>query len=438
MLPGANKFVEVVVGRSSPSCACVKVTWWWWCTTICQSSAYSPTMAMLSLCCDVGTGSVRVGIFRYADGGNEDTSTLQTTPIVLETEPIALYNPRPNFYEQRTSDIWTAFCKCTNKCLEKIATDKEVGTAKLKAMAFSATCSLVVVEEERADRNDVILWMDHRAVAEAQEITDSRHGVLKQFGGVCSPEFSIAKLVWLKRNEPQRFDEAKAFMELPDWMTYRCSALIDSPEAFPRSLCSVTCKWGYDAHLQRWPWDLLSTFGLDESIANKLGTTVHKPGLRTASLSFRAAQEIGLSAEVCDPPEVCLASALIDAHSGALAMMLLASRLDKEREDTGAVTYENIFSIIAGTSSCHMVLNREYLFTRGVWGPYLDVIVPGYYLREAGQSATGKLLEHMLSSYSKQAKPIEVVVGELNAQLKTVDLHHQTDVLINPTFHGNR
>lgn len=386
-------------------------------------------MSMLSLCCDVGTGSVRVGIFHY-----DENSTVQTTPLALETEPITLYNPRPDFYEQKTSEIWAAFCKCTNKCLAKISTNN----SKFKAIAFSATCSLVIVEEEIKGRNDVILWMDHRAVAEAKEITDSRHNVLKQFGGICSPEFSIAKLVWLKRNEPQRFDEAKAFMELPDYLTYRCSNLVDSPESSPRSLCSVTCKWGYDAHLSRWPWDLFTTFGLDESIANKLGTVIHKPGINVGCLSFRAAQEMGLDAKVIDPLQISLASSLIDAHSGALAMMLLASRLDKERNNTKAVTYENIFCVIAGTSSCHMVLNREYLFTQGVWGPYLDVILPGYYLREAGQSATGKLLEHMLSSYSKEVKPIADVVIELNDQLKRVNFHHKTNMVINPTFHGNR
>ena len=67
------------------------------------------------------------------------------------------------------------------------------------------------------------MWMDHRAVEEAKLITATQHAVVEQFGGTCSPEFSLSKLLWIKRRKPLRFENAIGFMELPDWLSWRCS-----------------------------------------------------------------------------------------------------------------------------------------------------------------------------------------------------------------------
>ena len=39
------------------------------------------------------------------------------------------------------------------------------------------------------------------------------------------------------------------------------------------------------------------------------------------------------------------------------------------------------------------------VFIDGIWGPYRDVLIPGFWMTEGGQSATGKLLTHVLESY---------------------------------------
>jgi ribulose kinase len=35
-----------------------------------------------------------------------------------------------------------------------------------------------------------------------------------------------------------------------------------------------------------------------------------------------------------------------------------------------------------------------------VWGPYREVLIPGYWIAEGGQSATGALLHHVLTSHA--------------------------------------
>ena len=91
---------------------------------------------------------------------------------------------------------------------------------------------------------DTIVWLDHRAVAEAEECTASGHRVLDHVGGVMSPEMEIPKLMWLKRHLPETWARAGLFLDLADYLTWRASG------STARSECTVTCKWTYLAHEQ--------------------------------------------------------------------------------------------------------------------------------------------------------------------------------------------
>ncbi|MGH0165013.1 UNVERIFIED_CONTAM: hypothetical protein FKN15_074486 [Acipenser sinensis] len=107
-------------------------------------------------------------------------------------------------------------------------------------------------------------------------------------------------------------------------------------------------------------------------------------------------------------------------------------------------------ALICGTSSCHMAISERPLFVPGVWGPYYSAMVPGLWLNEGGQSATGKLLDHIIKGHAafpelqKKAKEsgeniytflnrhLEAIKKESALGLLTDDLH------IWPDFHGNR
>lgn len=207
--------------------------------------------ATRTLVCDVGSGSVRVAILEYSSSG-----VLQSKPLAHSTKNITIFNPQTDFYEQNTTEIWQAFIDCCRECLASFQIDS------VDAIAFSATCSLVILDPKpEVGRNDVIMWMDHRAKEQADRITGSGHPVLEQFGGKCSPEFSLSKLVWLSEKDGERFRKAEGFMELPDWLGYRCSSRFGNPRSFSRSLCSMVCKWGFEAEEHRWPEDLFEDLG---------------------------------------------------------------------------------------------------------------------------------------------------------------------------------
>src|SRR5262249_31943758 len=189
----------------------------------------------------------------------------------------------------------------------------------VKGIGFDATCSLVVIAPDGAPvsvsgsgdpRRNVIVWMDHRAVAEAHRINETGDEVLRYVGGSISPEMEMPKLLWLKRHLRSSFDAAGHFFDLADYLTHRATG------SLARSMCTVTCKWNYLAHDRRWSAPYFQSIGLDEFIAEnyaRIGTDIIAPGSPVgAGLSVAAASELGLQ------PGTPVGASLIDAHAGGI------------------------------------------------------------------------------------------------------------------------
>jgi FGGY-family pentulose kinase len=115
-------------------------------------------------------------------------------------------------------------------------------------------------------------------------------------------------------------------------------------------------------------------------------------GERAGTLTEQAARALGLIAGI--PVSV----SIIDAHAGGLG--LLGIPLDDGGPPDEAAL-ERRLALIGGTSTCHMAVSREPRFVPGVWGPYGSAMVPGMWLTEGGQSATGALIDHTITSHAR-------------------------------------
>lgn len=272
---------------------------------------------------------------------------------------------------------------------------KSISPDKVKGIGFDATCSLVALSSDLSpltvsttglrDQN-IILWMDHRAKKEAAFINSTEHPMLKYVGGGVSLEMQMPKLIWLKNNLPETWNKAKYLFDLPDFLTWKATGS-DS-----RSLCSVVCKWNYEANgtNSQWNKDFLSQIGLAELLDNdaaKIGGQVYPPGHPCGGgLSESAALQLGLL------PGTPVGTSIIDAHAGGLGMIGVSAGIVSRDFDTR-------LSLICGTSTCHMAVSQSSIFVPGVWGPYFSAMVPGMWLNEAGQSASGILIEHVINSH---------------------------------------
>ncbi|MCD6384314.1 ribulokinase, partial [Candidatus Sumerlaeota bacterium] len=223
---------------------------------------------------DVGTGSVRAGIF-----------DLKGKRVALSVNPIKLWRPTPDFVEQSSENIWQSVCKTVRAAL----TSAQIRPEQIIGLGFDATCSLVVLDKEGRPitvsptgnpEQNIIVWMDHRAVEQARRINATHHRVLRYVGGRISPEMEPPKLLWLKENLPETFHNAGFFLDLTDFLGFRATG--DDT----RSLCTTVCKWMYQGHLSpargsdsigRWDNSFWETIGLPEFVDEhyeRIGTRV--------------------------------------------------------------------------------------------------------------------------------------------------------------------
>lgn len=381
---------------------------------------------------DVGTGSARAGIFDLAG-----------RRLAAASRPIRMWKPDPEWAEQSSDDIWAAVCEAVREALAACGEKPEV-----VGIGFDATCSLVVldaagrpvtVDPEGDDARNVIVWMDHRAIEQTDRINAGGHEVLRYVGGRLSPEMQTPKLLWLKENLPASWSRAAHFFDLPDFLTWRATG------ATRRSLCSLVCKWTYLGHEGRWDDGYLRAIGLGDLVDEghaRIGTDVGEVGSAIAGgLSAGAARELGLA------PGIAVGTSLIDAHAGGIGV------IGVPLEASGGVDFDRRLALIGGTSSCHMVMSPAApRFIPGVWGPYHSAMLPGLWLNEGGQSATGALIDHVVQGHPRYAElALEArrrgttVYQLLNEEL--ADLAERSagpmamltrDLHVLPDFHGNR
>ncbi|KAH6940683.1 hypothetical protein HPB50_004871 [Hyalomma asiaticum] len=179
----------------------------------------------------------------------------------------------------------------------------------------------------------------------------------------------------------------------------------------------------------------------DESYVAPSGQQFWPPGTPCGrGLCMEAGLQMGLK------KGTPVATSIIDAHAGGLGL------LGCEAQGEFFKSFSRRLAVIAGTSTCHMLANENSIFTPGVWGPYFSAMVPGMWLSEAGQSAAGALVDHVISTHPAYPKIVEKTKpgrrpeDTLNAMLLTMceqrglDSPSQlvTDLHVWPDFHGNR
>lgn len=387
---------------------------------------------------DVGTGSARAGVFD-AEGHM----------LAADNHAIQMWEPTVDFVEQSSEDIWRAVCRAVRGAVA----EADIEPDRVGGIGFDATCSLAVVDENgdpvtisptgEPERN-VMVWMDHRAAEEAERISATNHRVLDYVGGSVSPEMQAPKLLWLKTHLPTSWNRAAHFFDLADYLVYRATS------ETTRSLCTTVCKWTYLGHeaanggADGWASDFWESIGLADLVSEdyrRIGQMVRPLGEPVGGgLTDEAATDLGLALGTA------VSVAAIDAHAGGIG--LLASG-DGNGCSNGDLTRR--LALIGGTSSCHMAVSQDPRFIDGVWGPYYSAMVPGMWLTEGGQSATGALVDHVIFSHvrasdleKKAASAKKTVYDVLNRRvdelaeplefpaLLTRDLH------VLPYFHGNR
>lgn len=223
-----------------------------------------------------------------------------------------------------------------------------------------------------------ILWKDHTANAEAEEINNLAHhwdtDYTKYVGGIYSSEWYWAKMLRTLRVDEQVREHAFSWVEHCDWVSAVLTGNTD-PMTLRRSRCAAGHKALWHSEFDGLPSDEFLT-KLDPLLAglrDQLFTDTYTADEVMGNLSPEWAEKLGLS------PNVVIGVGAFDAHMGAV----------------GAEIEPYTFVRIMGTSTCDILMapNEEigHRLIRGICGQVDGSVAPGMLGMEAGQSAFGDL-----------------------------------------------
>ena len=221
-----------------------------------------------------------------------------------------------------------------------------------------------------------ILWKDHTANAEAEQINQLAHhwsvDYTKYVGGIYSSEWFWAKILRTLRVDAAVREHAFSWIEHCDWMSAVLTGNTD-PLALRRSRCAAGHKALWHSEFEGLPSGEFLT-RLDPllgELRDRLFTDTYTADQAMGTLSAEWADKLGLSTEVV------IGVGAFDAHMGAV----------------GAEIEPYAFVRIIGTSTCDILMapNEEigHRLIRGICGQVDGSVAPGMLGLEAGQSAFG-------------------------------------------------
>lgn len=260
----------------------------------------------------------------------------------------------------------------------------------------------------------VVLWKDHTAIKEAEEINQvarSWGGIdfTKYEGGIYSSEWFWAKMLHIIREDEQVKAASYTWMEHCDLMSY---LLVGSPDlaSFKRSRCAAGHKAMWHESWGGLPEDDFLA-KLDPSfpqLKQQLYTDTFTSDQVAGHLSAGWASKLGLTTDTV------VAVGTFDAHAGAV----------------GAEAEEYTLVRVMGTSTCDIIVSKNETIgdktVRGICGQVDGSVIPGMIGLEAGQSAFGDVLawfkdvlswplDHLMEGLSKEE--IEQIKGKMIAKL---------------------
>jgi L-ribulokinase len=243
-----------------------------------------------------------------------------------------------------------------------------------------------------------ILWKDHTAVKEADEINElSRTWGGEDFtkfeGGIYSSEWFWAKVLHVLRKDKEVRDQAWSWVEHCDWIPGLLVGNTD-PLALKRSRCAAGHKAMWHESFEGLPDEefLQKLDPLLGRLKERLYSETYTCDIKVGELCREWAQKLGLSTSVS------VGAGAFDAHLGAL----------------GAEIEPYYMSKVMGTSTCDMLIApAEEVGNKlvgGICGQVNGSIVPDMIGLEAGQSAFGDIY----AWFSKVLMwPIENIVTRL-------------------------
>jgi xylulokinase len=223
---------------------------------------------------DVGTSGVKAILV----ASNGDVVASATSPLTMQT-------PKPGWAEQDPHAWWDA----------TLASIRDVKRAKPDAVIAGVGISGQMHSSVFLDRageviRPALLWCDGRTTAECVEITERVGGEARLRDLACNPAlegFTLPKVLWLRRHEPQAYARLATVMLPKDYIRYRLTGVL----ATDPSDASATLM--YDTAHLRWSEEIMRAVDVSMSILPSVGGSSEVLGTVTADAASLTGLAVG-------------------------------------------------------------------------------------------------------------------------------------------------
>jgi L-ribulokinase len=333
---------------------------------------------------DYGTDSVR-SLIVNTQTGEEAATAVFNYPRWKEGK---YCDPLKNQFRQHPKDYLEGLEQTIKMALEDVSDEVRENIVAISVDTTGSTPAAVNREGiplaltpgfEENPNAMFVLWKDHTAVKEAEEINAlarSWGGVdyTKYEGGIYSSEWFWAKVLHVLREDEAVRRAAHSWVEHCDWIPALLAGDTD-PVRMKRSRCAAGHKAMWHDEFGGLPSEefLVKLDPLLTDIKQRLFSETHTCDVKVGNLSPEWAERLGLSTDVV------IGAGAFDAHLGAV----------------GGEVEPYYLSKVMGTSTCDMLIAPPEEvgdnLVGGICGQVDGSILPGMVGLEAGQSAFGDI-----------------------------------------------
>jgi len=189
----------------------------------------------------------------------------------------------PGQAEQDPRVWWEAFCQCNRILLEGINCSEVAGVSLCRQMM----CCLPVDRKGRI-LHSAIIWADNRATQEAEQIEAlvGKEQFYQIVGMRASANYSLPKIVWLKKHLPKVFRDTYKILNPKDYINYLLTGRFGTD---PETAAYMHC---FDWRSKSWSPELMKAAGVGVEKLTELVDT----GVVLGEVTSAAAQVCGLAA----------------------------------------------------------------------------------------------------------------------------------------------
>lgn len=221
---------------------------------------------------DAGTTSVKAGLFS-PDG----------LCLAVARQEYQLSTPQASWAELDPEIYWQACVATTKQVLQQVS----VNADQVAALSVSSQGeTLIAVDSKGSPVHPAIVWLDNRAIREAETLAGKFSSVAYEGTGIPEiiPTWTACKILWLKQNKPEVFGRVDKFLLVQDYLIFRLTGRYATNS-------SVSCTTLYfDIVHNRWWQTILDEIG----IGIKHLPELLAPGEVAGYISYEASSQIGL------------------------------------------------------------------------------------------------------------------------------------------------